>query len=58
VIDAFARRIVGWQVSTSLRSDPALDALERALYARSVDDQPGVNTIMLVEEKRQLLIKI
>lgn len=34
VIDLFARRIVGWRVSTSLRSDLALDALERALYAR------------------------
>ena len=28
VIDAFARRIVGWRVSNSLRSDLALDALE------------------------------
>ena len=34
VIDAFARSIVGWRVSTSLRSDLALDALEQALYAR------------------------
>ena len=34
VIDAFSRRIVGWRVSQSLRSDLALDALEQALYAR------------------------
>jgi transposase InsO family protein len=34
VIDAFSRRIVGWRVSRSLRSDLALDALEQALYAR------------------------
>lgn len=34
VIDAFARRIVGWRVSTSLRTDFVLDALEQALYAR------------------------
>jgi len=27
VIDAFSRRIVGWQISNSLRSDLALDAL-------------------------------
>ena len=39
VIDAFARRIVGWRVSSSLRSDLALDALEQALYERSVNDQ-------------------
>jgi putative transposase len=37
VIDAFARRIVGWRVSTSLRSDLALDALEQALYDRARD---------------------
>ena len=34
VIDAFSRRIVGWRVSNSLRSDLALDALEQALYER------------------------
>ncbi len=34
VIDVFARRIVGWRVSSSLRSDLALDALEQALWAR------------------------
>ena len=31
VIDVFARCIVGWRVSSSLRSDLALDALEQAL---------------------------
>lgn len=30
----FSRRIVGWRVSNSLRSDLALDALEQALHAR------------------------
>jgi transposase InsO family protein len=35
VIDAFSRRIVGWRVSSSLRSDLAIDALEQALAARS-----------------------
>ena len=34
VIDAFSRRIVGWRVSNSLRSDLALDALEHAIYDR------------------------
>ena len=33
-IDVFARRIVGWRVSTSLRTDFALDALEQAIYER------------------------
>jgi len=34
VIDAFSRRIVGWRVSSSLRSDLALDALEQAVCER------------------------
>ena len=34
VIDVFARSIVGWRGSASLRSDLTLDALEQALYAR------------------------
>ena len=39
VIDVFARCIVGWRVSSSLRSDLALDALALALYARPASDQ-------------------
>ena len=34
VIDAYARRIVGWRVSHSLHTDLALDALEQALHER------------------------
>ena len=34
VIDVFVRRIVGWRVSRSMRTDFVLDALEQALYAR------------------------
>lgn len=34
VIDAFSRLIVGWRVSTSLRAELALDALEMAIWAR------------------------
>lgn len=37
VVDVFARRIVGWRVSNSMKTDFVLDALEQALYAR----QPG-----------------
>ena len=32
VVDVFSRRVVGWQVSTSLRTDLALDALEMGLW--------------------------
>jgi putative transposase len=34
VIDVFSRMVVGWQASTSLRSDLALDALEMAIWNR------------------------
>ena len=34
VIDAFARRIVGWRASRSMQAGLALDALEQALYDR------------------------
>lgn len=34
IIYVFARRIVGWRVSSSMQTDFVLDALEQALYAR------------------------
>jgi len=34
VIDVYSRMVVGWQASTSLRSDLALDALEMAVWQR------------------------
>jgi putative transposase len=34
VVDAFARRIVGWRVSRTAHADFVLDALEQALYDR------------------------
>ncbi len=34
VMDLYSRRIVGWRVSNSLRTDLALDALEHALWER------------------------
>ena len=39
IIDVFARRIVGWRVSSSLQTDIALDALEQALYDRGVHEK-------------------
>jgi putative transposase len=39
VVDAFSRRIVGWRVSTSLRAELALDALEMAIWARQGDTE-------------------
>ena len=34
VVDVFSRMIVGWRVSSSLRADLALDALEMAIWSR------------------------
>lgn len=45
VLDVFSRTIVGWQVSTSLRTDLALDALDMGLWARQ---RAGQDTAGLV----------
>jgi putative transposase len=42
IIDAFSRRIVGWRVSSSLRTDLALDALEMAIWSRGDRDLAGL----------------
>jgi putative transposase len=42
VIDVFARRIVGWRVSSSLVTDFVLDALEQAIYDRCGDGADGL----------------
>jgi transposase InsO family protein len=34
IIDVFARRIVGWRVARSMRTELVLDALEQAVWAR------------------------
>jgi putative transposase len=34
IVDVYARRIVGWKVSATARTDFVLDALEQALHAR------------------------
>jgi transposase InsO family protein len=48
VIDVFARRIVGWRVSSSMTTDFVLDALEQALYAR----QPGEDGALIHHSDR------
>ena len=35
IIDVFSRMVVGWQISESLRSDLAIDALEMAVWNRT-----------------------
>lgn len=67
VIDVYARRIVGWRVSSSMRTDFVLDALEQALYARQPERdgslichsdrgaQGGFNRSSQHQVKRQIL---
>ena len=40
VMDAYSRRVVGWELSEDLRAELALRALERALSERSIE--PGI----------------
>ena len=42
IIDAFARRIVGWRVSRSMQAQFVLDALEQALYDRRPVQDAGL----------------
>jgi putative transposase len=42
VTDVFSRMIVGWRVSSSLRADLALDALEMAVWSRKDDSFPDL----------------
>lgn len=42
VIDAYARRIVGWKVSTSATANFVLDALEQAIHARRPGPDDGL----------------
>ena len=48
IIDVFARRIVGWRVSRSMRTDFVLDALEQALF----DRQPQRNASLIHHSDR------
>ena len=42
LIDVFSRAIVGWRVSSSLRAELALDALEMAIWSRRSEDLAGL----------------
>ncbi len=50
VVDVFARRIVGWRVSSSMRTDFVLDALEQVLYER----RPGREDALVCHSDRGL----
>jgi len=42
VIDVFARRIVGWRVSTSMATQFVLDALDQAVWQRKTPDNKAL----------------
>ena len=45
VVDVYSRRVVGWQLSRSLRTDLALDALEMGLWTRAHAGQDTTGVI-------------
>ena len=57
VLDVFSRMIVGWQVSTSLRTDLALDALDMGLWARQRAGQDVTGLIHHSDRGVQLRFK-
>jgi putative transposase len=45
VVDAFARRVIGWRVASSMKTELVLDALEHAIFTRNsegVSDLTGL----------------
>ncbi|MEV7356877.1 IS3 family transposase [Kitasatospora sp. NPDC091276] len=42
VLDAYSRRVVGWQVATHMRTDLPLDALETALWRQKIKKDSGL----------------
>ena len=50
IVDVFARRIVGWRVSSSMTTDFVFDALEQTLYAR----QPERDSSLVHHSDRRL----
>ena len=47
VIDVYARRIVGWCVSSSMRADFVLDAMEQVLYARRPEGDETLRNVSM-----------
>ena len=43
VIDAFSRKVVGWQLASHMRTDLVLDALRMALHQRG----PGADVALV-----------
>ena len=39
VIDAYARRILGWRTATTMTADRVLDAVEQAIWVREREDR-------------------
>jgi len=46
VTDAFARRILGWRVATTMTTDLVLDALEQAIWTRDRDGHGDLSALV------------
>lgn len=49
VIDAYARRIVGWRTATAMTSQLVLDAIEHAIWTRSRDGVEDLNGLFPIQ---------
>jgi len=46
VIDAYARRIMGWRAATSMTADLVLDAVEQAIWVREREDRADFTALV------------
>ncbi len=46
MIDAYARRILGWRASTSMTADLVLDAVEQAIWTRQHEDRADFTSLV------------
>ena len=46
VIDAYARRILGWRTATTMTADLVLDAVEQAIWVRERDDRAAFTALV------------
>lgn len=53
VIDAYARRIIGWRTSTSMTAQLVLDAIDHAIWTRGREGRPVADVIAHHDHGRQ-----
>jgi putative transposase len=57
VIDAYARRILGWRISTTMNTDMVLDALNQALWQRQREHRADFDHLVTHADYAEVLVK-